>query len=346
MITCKLTIAELSQGKSTPRKQLNSRRKGSARYYYHRDHLGSTRAVVTAAGSVTEVYDYMPFGEMMDGRITTSSGGAREKFTSHEFDDEVNLYYMHWRRYIPRFGVFTSVDPMASMYPGISPYAYVMNNPMNATDPDGRTVYYVNGELVYDDGEDNALVVHTTQDIIDGFTKDGETNWDRVRNDDRTTTEITDQDKYWEWVSDISNDIMAAFDGGVKVSADNKGNITYQTSAQAMFGMMGEAAVGMVGGYVLGKGLSMLVKTGSGGFKLVFGRDRNQAFHTFRHLHETGADGVKVMDAIAKDLKTRYGSLPVSQGRRFTVTVNGKTYQYSAFKNAKGEVNVGTIFEN
>jgi RHS repeat-associated protein len=114
------------------------RREGSTRKYYHRDHLGSTRAVVTSGGSVTEVYDYMPFGDMMEDRITTSSGGAREKFTSHEFDDEVDLYYMQWRRYIPRFGVFTGVDPMASEFPSWSPYSYVFNNPVRLTDPTGK----------------------------------------------------------------------------------------------------------------------------------------------------------------------------------------------------------------
>jgi RHS repeat-associated protein len=120
---------------------IGRRESGGTRKYYHRDHLGSTRAVVTAAGSVTEVYDYMPFGDMMDGRITTSSGGAREKFTSHEFDDEVNLYYMQWRRYIPRFGVFTGVDPHYFYYLNLSPYVYAGNNPLIFIDPDGRDIY-------------------------------------------------------------------------------------------------------------------------------------------------------------------------------------------------------------
>jgi RHS repeat-associated protein len=123
---------------------IGRRESGGTRKYYHRDHLGSTRAVVTSGGSVTEVYDYMPFGDMMDGRITTSSGGANEKFTGHEFDDEVNLYYMQWRRYIPRFGVFTSVDPMAEAYPGWTPYHYVLNNPITNIDPTGQYVVKAN----------------------------------------------------------------------------------------------------------------------------------------------------------------------------------------------------------
>jgi hypothetical protein len=39
---------------------------------------------------------------------------------------------------------FLSVDPLAEKYPNISPYAYVANNPINAIDPDGRDIVYIN----------------------------------------------------------------------------------------------------------------------------------------------------------------------------------------------------------
>jgi RHS repeat-associated protein len=290
--------------------------------------------------------DYYPFGLTMPGRSSnTGNPNDNYKYTGHERDDEAGLTldYMGARYYDPMLPRFTTIDPAHELYPGVSPYAYVMNNPVNATDPDGRTIYYVNGEQVYDDGEDNALVVHTSQDIIDSFTEDGETNWGGVRNADGTTTEITDQDTYWDWATGIQDDIMAAFDGGVKVSADNKGNITYQTSSEALLGMAGEAAIGMVGGYVLGKGLSMLVKTGGGGFKLMFGQNRNQAYHAFRHLHNAGMDGVKVTDAISKVVKKNYDNIPVGQTKYFTVKVNGVNVKFGAHKFSDGSVNVGSI---
>jgi len=43
---------------------------------------------------------------------------------------------------------FLSVDPYASKYPSISPYAYVANNPLIYTDPDGRTIVGPDGKPV------------------------------------------------------------------------------------------------------------------------------------------------------------------------------------------------------
>ncbi len=36
---------------------------------------------------------------------------------------------------------FTTIDPMAEKYYGVSPYAYCVGNPMKFIDPDGRSVY-------------------------------------------------------------------------------------------------------------------------------------------------------------------------------------------------------------
>jgi len=75
----------------------------------------------------------------------TTGNSAREKFTSHELDDEVDLYYMIARRYAPEFGRFMSVDPLGIYYPSLSPYTYGANNPINVIDPDGRLLIFIGG---------------------------------------------------------------------------------------------------------------------------------------------------------------------------------------------------------
>jgi len=74
----------------------------------------------------------------MPGRIMTTGNSAKEKFTSHELDDGLDLYYMVARRYAPEFGRFLSVDPLADEFPEWSPYTYTLNNPLKFVDLDGR----------------------------------------------------------------------------------------------------------------------------------------------------------------------------------------------------------------
>ncbi len=50
---------------------------------------------------------------------------------------------------------FTTMDPLAEKYYSISPYAYVANNPMNATDPTGMWIQYSDstGQYRYNNGQ-------------------------------------------------------------------------------------------------------------------------------------------------------------------------------------------------
>ncbi len=113
---------------------------GGAASYYLKDHLGSVRAVVNASGAVLETRDYYPYGLEMPGRSYLSGTKAKENFTGHELDVESGLIYAGARYYMPNIGRWTSVDPLASAYPGWSPYNYVLNNPLRYTDPDGKEV--------------------------------------------------------------------------------------------------------------------------------------------------------------------------------------------------------------
>uniref|UniRef100_UPI0024A7DC0A RHS repeat-associated core domain-containing protein n=1 Tax=Phaeodactylibacter xiamenensis TaxID=1524460 RepID=UPI0024A7DC0A len=60
-------------------------------------------------------------------------------------DYGMDLYEYGFRWYDAAIGRFTGVDPLAADYASISTYAYVANNPINAIDPDGRRIIFING---------------------------------------------------------------------------------------------------------------------------------------------------------------------------------------------------------
>jgi RHS repeat-associated protein len=64
-----------------------------------------------------------------------------------EWGEQTGNYCYGARYYDPKISVWLSVDPLAHKYPSLSPYVYVANNPINAIDPDGRRIVFVNGYL-------------------------------------------------------------------------------------------------------------------------------------------------------------------------------------------------------
>ena len=56
--------------------------------------------------------------------------------------------YFGARYYDPWLGRWLVVDPRADAYPSLSPYVYVANNPLNATDPDGEGINFLVGALI------------------------------------------------------------------------------------------------------------------------------------------------------------------------------------------------------
>lgn len=107
------------------------------------DALGSIDTIVTSSGRQSIKYD--PFGTRVTAadptvRITTAPQDLRAGFTGHDHDDDTNLIDMIGRVYDPVQQRFLSVDPPAPDPvdgQAYNPYAYVRNNPLNATDPTG-----------------------------------------------------------------------------------------------------------------------------------------------------------------------------------------------------------------
>jgi RHS repeat-associated protein len=117
--------------------------------YLTNDHLGSPRINTDQNGAIIARHDYHPFGEEIDGtggRTTGLNYGddtVRKQFTGYEMDTETDLDYAKARMYSNNLGRFTETDPISiSKEHPSNPqkwnlYVYVVNNPLNLTDPDG-----------------------------------------------------------------------------------------------------------------------------------------------------------------------------------------------------------------
>jgi RHS repeat-associated protein len=130
------------------------------RTHFHLDHLNTPRLLTDDEARKVSVHTYWPFGLEAEG---SDRDAERMKYTGHERDfggaDGLNdLDYMHARHYSPYLGRFLSVDPVLAdghaieSPQGWNRYSYVENNPVTATDPDGRLLDTIAdiGFAVYD----------------------------------------------------------------------------------------------------------------------------------------------------------------------------------------------------
>ena len=106
-------------------------------YFYIQDHLGNNRIVADKNGAIMQSTQYYPFGmAFADG---FGEGAQPYKYNGKEFKAENDLYLYDYgaRHYDPALGRFTTMDPLAEKHYNVSPYAYVLNNPLKFIDPTG-----------------------------------------------------------------------------------------------------------------------------------------------------------------------------------------------------------------
>ncbi|WP_213609526.1 FG-GAP-like repeat-containing protein [Pseudoalteromonas sp.] len=113
------------------------------------DHLGSTHVIADASGKLEQSMSFDVFGARRDAKTWARDFSDQAKFTSkitlrgftgHEQMDEVGLVHMGGRIYDPILGRFLQADPMVQAPENIqnlNRYSYVVNNPLNKTDPSG-----------------------------------------------------------------------------------------------------------------------------------------------------------------------------------------------------------------
>ena len=125
--------------------------------YQYKDHLGNIRVSYDNSGSVSspnasivEEKNYYPFGLQHRGynKVHLAENNYWT-YNGKELEDELGLDWTDYgaRRYMTDLGRWASIDPLADKYYSLSPYNYVANNPINAIDPDGKRIIFVNGYL-------------------------------------------------------------------------------------------------------------------------------------------------------------------------------------------------------
>jgi len=108
---------------------------------YHFDQRGSTVALTSPAGVITDRYAYDPYG-----KVVARQGSTPNPFTyggrSGVLDDGNGFYYMISRFYIPSFGRFAqqeSINRGSLTQPqSLNRYAFVEGNPIDRIDPRGE----------------------------------------------------------------------------------------------------------------------------------------------------------------------------------------------------------------
>lgn len=149
---------------------------GNSSYVYqYKDHLGNVRVsyegrmvnnVITP--TIIEEDNYYPFGLKHTGYNTTEAPGTniaaqKYKYNGKELQDELGLgvYDYGARNYDPALGRWMNIDPLADEYADYSPYAYVFNDPIRHTDPDGMAP----DDIVIYGANNSSLTIKT--DLID-----------------------------------------------------------------------------------------------------------------------------------------------------------------------------------
>ena len=112
-------------------------------YWYHPDYIGNVEFVSDRTGQPYQHFYYAPFGDpMVSQHVGTGSFNSAFRFNAKEYDEETGNYYYGARYYEPKSSIWMGVDALATSYPGMNPYNFVMGNPIMAMDPDGDTTVY------------------------------------------------------------------------------------------------------------------------------------------------------------------------------------------------------------
>lgn len=113
-----------------------SKTSGGSTYYLTYDQIGSLRAVTDATGNVIKRIDYDAFGNIITD--TNPAFHLMLGFAGGLTDPDTGLIRFGYRDYNPDTGRWTAKDPILFQGGDTDLYGYVLNDPVNFVDPEGK----------------------------------------------------------------------------------------------------------------------------------------------------------------------------------------------------------------
>jgi RHS repeat-associated protein len=202
--------------------------------YQYKDHLGNVRVsyVQNSEGDleIMDTNDYYPFGMSFIKNNTNSYYDPMAipynyKYNGKELQ-ETGMYDYGWRHYMPDVGRWMQLDPLVEDTE--DPYAYVYNNPISLTDPDGRAP---------DDGDESCCknLQGFLSAVVDNVT--GVTNLVGKYNDGSTS-----------YKNGVLSGNIASVVAGAIIAADGTTKVVGGTAGLVTSGLVSTTGVGAVAG--------------------------------------------------------------------------------------------------
>ena len=117
--------------------------------WYAKDYLGNVRTVVDLDSGILEENDYLPFGTKIQDYTQARMDSNRWRYAGKEelsplVSENCHLIDFGARAYDPWSARWTSIDPMAHKYAGMTPYNYCANAPILYIDNHGDSLFVSN----------------------------------------------------------------------------------------------------------------------------------------------------------------------------------------------------------
>jgi len=115
--------------------------KGTSRYWYTLDGLGSVVALTSITGTVVDRYAYDSWGEETSSDALNETVPQQLRYRGYYYDEALTYYWVTTRYYDPEAMRWLQPDP--SEQDGVRTYVYVDNDPADYSDPTGLHKYII-----------------------------------------------------------------------------------------------------------------------------------------------------------------------------------------------------------